>query len=188
MPLEEFMSVLGIDERDERIARFCLATATIAIGQYCRRRLLRGKASERIASHGDLSVPLREYPVEKVIAAHAVRGASMRQIAPALYSIEPEPGQGLDCPASLVLAPAIRQMGRMDAIRVEYCAGYRAGAAPADLAAACMEIAAWKMSRHRRGGMVMTERAGGVPGDWRLEATMPQSARNLLEPYRRRTI
>jgi hypothetical protein len=33
--------------------------------------------------------------------------------------------------------------------RVHYVAGYRPGKAPADLASACLELAAWNMSRYK---------------------------------------
>jgi len=37
IPLEDFKGLLGIDDRDERMARFCLVTATFTIEQYCKR-------------------------------------------------------------------------------------------------------------------------------------------------------
>ena len=63
IPLEEFKALLSIDDREDRISRFCLATATFSIEQYCKRRLLQKKHFERIEYYGDLLLPLREYPV-----------------------------------------------------------------------------------------------------------------------------
>jgi hypothetical protein len=74
-------------------------------------------------------------------------------------------------------------------IRVRYLAGYAADKAPADLASACLELAAWNMSRYRgrRIGMTGNVRGSGKDGE-HLEASMPENVRQLLEPYRRRTI
>jgi hypothetical protein len=74
-------------------------------------------------------------------------------------------------------------------IRIRYLAGYSVGKAPADLASACLELAAWNMScyRGRRIGMTGNVRGNGKDGE-HLEASMPENVRLLLEPYRRRTI
>jgi hypothetical protein len=40
MPIEEFKAVLGIDDREDKLTRFCLVTATCTIEQYCMRRLI----------------------------------------------------------------------------------------------------------------------------------------------------
>jgi hypothetical protein len=74
-------------------------------------------------------------------------------------------------------------------IRVRYLAGYSVGKAPADLASACLELAAWNMSRYRgrRIGMTGTIRGNGGDGE-HLEASMPQNVRQLLEPYKRKVI
>jgi hypothetical protein len=64
--LKEFKSLLGVDDREEKLARFCLVTSTLAIEQYCKRKLLRKKYSERIEFTGDLFLPLREYPVKSI--------------------------------------------------------------------------------------------------------------------------
>jgi hypothetical protein len=41
MALEVFKAVLGIDDREDKLARFCLITSTFTIEQYCKRRLLK---------------------------------------------------------------------------------------------------------------------------------------------------
>ena len=43
MPLDDFKAVLGIDDREDKLARFCLVTASLTIEQYCKRRFLRKK-------------------------------------------------------------------------------------------------------------------------------------------------
>ena len=63
IPLEDFKALLGVDDREEKLARFCLTTATYTIEQYCKRRFLRTKHFERIEYIGDTFMPLREYPV-----------------------------------------------------------------------------------------------------------------------------
>jgi hypothetical protein len=78
---------------------------------------------------------------------------------------------------------------RERAIRVRYSAGYVPGKAPPDLASACLELAAWNMSRYRgrRIGMTGAVRGKGQDGE-HLEMSMPENVRQLLEPYKRRTI
>ena len=58
--LEQFKSVLGVDDREDKLAGYCLVTSTYTIEQYCKRRLLRKKYFERIEVTGDLLLPLRE--------------------------------------------------------------------------------------------------------------------------------
>ena len=41
--LEEFKAVLGIDDREDTLARYCLLTSTYSIEQYCKRWFLRKK-------------------------------------------------------------------------------------------------------------------------------------------------
>jgi hypothetical protein len=54
IPLEEFKAVMGGDDREEKLTRFCLVTATFTIEQYCKRRLIRKKHYEWIEYIGDL--------------------------------------------------------------------------------------------------------------------------------------
>ncbi|MDR0758568.1 MAG: hypothetical protein LBF74_00430 [Treponema sp.] len=70
-----------------------------------------------------------------------------------------------------------------------YRAGYGPGKAPPDLVSACLELAAWNMTRYkgRRIGMTGAVRGSGKDGE-HLEASMPENVRLLLEPYRRRVI
>jgi hypothetical protein len=41
IPFEDFKAVLGIDDREEKLARFCLVTGIFTIEQYCKRRFMR---------------------------------------------------------------------------------------------------------------------------------------------------
>jgi hypothetical protein len=68
-------------------------------------------------------------------------------------------------------------------------AGYAPGKAPADLASACLELAAWNMARYRsrRIGMMGAVRGKGAEVE-HVEASMPENVRGLLEPYQRRVI
>jgi hypothetical protein len=72
IPLDTFKGILGIDERETNLSRFCLVTATYTIEQYCKRRLLRKKHFEHIEYSGDLLLPFREYPVIKVLAVYVI--------------------------------------------------------------------------------------------------------------------
>ena len=68
IPLEDFKAVLGIDDRENKISRYCLVTATYTIEQYCRRRLLVKSHFEDLAFWGDHIIPLSNYPVRKIIS------------------------------------------------------------------------------------------------------------------------
>jgi hypothetical protein len=54
---------LGIDDREEKLARYCLVTSTFTIEQYCKRRLLKKQHSEVFDWTGELFLQLREYSV-----------------------------------------------------------------------------------------------------------------------------
>jgi hypothetical protein len=174
------------------MAAFCLVTATYAIEGYCRRRLLKGKHTEYLDFTGDCLLPLREYPVRGLVsvsynAGRVFSGESL--LAPGLYRRVPE-GESLeDTVHCLSIDPAAGMRRGEKVIRVRYEAGYGAGEIPADLASACLELAAWNMSRYRgrRVGMTGVVRGSGKEGE-HLEASMPENVRQLLEPYRRRTL
>jgi hypothetical protein len=190
IPLEDFKALLGIDDREDKISRFCLITATFTIEQYCKRRFFAKKHFERIESNGDLILPLREYPVREVLAVYAYCSATEPElIEPEFYSLCPEIEERLDIPHTLRLSPALRRLPGLTAFKAVYRAGYTPGKAPADLASACLELAAWNMSRYRgrRIGMTGVVRGSGKDGE-HLEASMPENVRLLLEPYRRRVI
>jgi uncharacterized phiE125 gp8 family phage protein len=191
IPLEDFKAILGIDDREDALSRYCLVTATFAIEQYCLRRFLLKQYHELIESYGDMYVPLREYPVRKVLAVYAYGStAEPELIEPGCYSLCPEIEERLDIPYTLRLAPTVgRRFPGVSAFKAVYRAGYMPGTIPADLASACLELAAWHMSRYRgkRIGMTGNIRGSGKDGE-HLEASMPENVRGLLEPYRRRII
>ena len=196
IPVEEFKTVLSIDDREDKIARFCLVTATLTIEQYCKRRLLRKKHFEQIEFCGDLTIPLREYPVGKVIAAYAIKREKNNGdlLEPEFYEVVPDCsnqrfGTDYDLPFSLSLSPALLRYRGLSAVKVVYWAGYAAGKVPADLAAACLELAGWNLNRYRgrRIGMTGNIRGSGKDGE-HFEMSIPENVRLLLEPYRRKTI
>jgi hypothetical protein len=199
IPLEDFKAILGIDDREDSLSRYCLITATYTVEQYCKRRLLRRKNTDYLTFTGEYIFSLREYPVRKVLSVHAATTGSVQRgkplfssenlVDPKHYYCLPDEGIHEDIPFSLVLRPPIRLSRENMGIRVRYLAGYSTGKAPADLASACLELAAWNMNRYRgrRIGMTGNVRGSGKDGE-HLEASMPENVRQLLEPYRRRTI
>jgi hypothetical protein len=196
IPLEDFKAILGIDDREDTLSRFCLTTASFTIEQYCKRRLFLKKHFERIEFHGDLILPLGEYPVREILAAYIVGtfGETGEPLEQDLYRIIPdleaETGEGPeDTIYSLSLSPALNRGRGLSAVKAVYRAGYACGEAPADLASACLELAAWNMARYRgrRIGMTGNVRGSGKDGE-HLETSIPENVRLLLEPYRRRTI
>ena len=199
IPLEDFKAILGLDDREDALSRYCLITATYTIEQYCKRRLIRKKHTDYLTFTGEYIFNLREYPVRKILPIHAattgtvLRGEALfspeNLIDPKHYFCLPDEGIREDIPFSLVLRPPLRLTREEMGIRVWYLAGYSMGKAPPDLASACLELAAWNMARYRgrRIGMTGNVRGSGKDGE-HLEVSMPENVRGLLEPYRRRTI
>jgi hypothetical protein len=191
IPLEDFKAVLGIDDREDKLARFCLVTGTFTIEQYCKRRLLKKQHFEIVEFSGDLVLPLREYPVVKVLTVYTLSGmgGDGEIVEPEFYSVVPDCGTDEDLPFYLSLSPALKRYGNLQAIKVVYWAGYASGKVPPDLASACLELASWNMSRYRgrRVGMTGNIKGAGIQGE-HFEMSMPENVRTLLEPYRRKTI
>jgi hypothetical protein len=202
IPLADFKAILGIDDREDALSRYCLITATYTIEQYCKRRIFQKKHFERIEFSGDLLLLLREYPVREVLAVYTLGGFGSpgELLEPEFYRIIPdletETGEGPeDTVYSLALSPALGRFPGLTAVKAVYRAGYGIGEAgdpygvPADLASACLELAAWNMSRYRgrRIGMTGNVRGSGKDGE-HLEVSMPENVKQLLEPYRRRVI
>jgi hypothetical protein len=190
IPLADFKAILGLDDREDALSRYCLVTATYTIEQYCKRRLLRKKRFEFLPFHGDYLFPLRDYPVREVVAVyrtHALQEAAL--VENDLYHTIPDCGELEDIPFSLSVSPALRLVRDLSGLKAHYRAGYRLGKIPADLASACLELAAWNMSRYRgrRIGMTGNVRGSGRDGE-HLETSMPENVRLLLEPYRRKII
>jgi hypothetical protein len=135
---------------------------------------------------------LREYPVRKVLSVHADGNHQFDEtsrIGRNYFFCLPDEGIHEDIPFSLVLRPPLRLSRKEGAIKVRYSAGYLPGRVPPDLASACLELAAWNMSRYRgrRIGMTGAVRGKGAEGE-HLEMSMPENVRGLLEAYRRRVI
>jgi hypothetical protein len=199
MPLADFKAILSIDGRDDALSRYCLITATYTIEQYCKRRLVCKKQTDYLTFTGEHIFSLREYPVRKVLSVYAARSESVLQeearftpenlVDPKHYFCIPGEGIHENIPFSLVLRPPFRLNREELGIKVRYLAGYSTGKAPPDLASACLELAAWNMSRYRgrRIGMTGAVRGNGKDGE-HLELSMPENVRGLLEPYKRRTI
>ena len=185
IPLESFKALLGIDDREDKTARFCLVTSTLSIEQYCKRRLLRKKHTEQLPYTGNLFLPLREYPVVSV-NKEQVKVNSGKVLDLRFYRVFPDFGTDEDMPFWIELLPVVRNIRGLKFFSVGYLAGYRASNVPADLASACLELAAWNINRYRgrRIGMTGTVRKEGE----HFELSMPENVRALLEPYRRKVI
>ncbi|MDR0746817.1 MAG: hypothetical protein LBE89_02870 [Helicobacteraceae bacterium] len=116
IPLEDFKAILGLDDREDALSRYCLTTAAYTIEQYCKRRLFLKKHFERIDFHGDLFLPLGEYPVREILAVYALGdfAGPGELLEPDLYRIvsdsETDTGEGPeDMPYSLSLSPALNR-------------------------------------------------------------------------------
>jgi hypothetical protein len=154
--LADFKAILGLDDREDSLSRYCLITATFTIEGYCKRRFFMKKHFERIEPDGGLFLPLREYPVREVLAVYVYYNAVEPELVePEFYSLCPDIEERLDIPHALRLSPALERLPGLTAFKAVYRAGYVPGKVPADLASACLELAAWNMARYkgRRIGM-----------------------------------
>jgi hypothetical protein len=195
----DFKAVLGIDDREDRLSRFCLVTASFTIEQYCKRRFLLKKHIDYLTYTGDYILTLRDYPVRRVYSVHAAREQAAVQgkqlftkdslVTRNYYYCLPDLGINEDIPFSLVLRPPLRNSPNKMMFKVSYTSGYSPINIPPDLSSACLELAAWNMGRYkaRRIGMAGNVRGAGNDGE-HFELSMPENVRSLLEPYKRRVI
>jgi hypothetical protein len=100
IPLEDFKALLGVDDREDTLSRYCLVTAACTIEQYCKRRLLRKKHIETLPFYGNYIFPLREYPVREILACYSVTPNSMEPeiLEDDLYHTIPDCGVTDDLP------------------------------------------------------------------------------------------
>jgi hypothetical protein len=201
MPLVTFKGLLGIDDREDKLAAFSLVTSTFSIEQFCKRRLLRKKYFETVEFCGDLLLPLREYPVTDVLAVYTMSNEQLaisndkkkkgcgEILEREFYRLIPDCESGLDVPYSIELSPALLRYRGLSTVKVVYWAGYGKDIIPDDLRAACMELAAWNFNRYRgkRIGMTGNIKGAGKEGE-HFEMSMPENVRGLLEAYRRKLI
>jgi len=196
-----FKTLMGIDDREDKLATFSLVTSTFTIDQYCKRHLLRKKYFETIDFCGDLLLPLREYPVTDVLAAYAISNEQLaisngkrkkecgNLIEREFYRLVPDCESNLDVPYSIELSPALQRYRGLKLVKVVYWAGYGKDIIPDDLEAACFELASWNFNRYRgkRIGMTGNIKGSGKEGE-HFEMSMPENVKQLLEPYKRKTI
>jgi hypothetical protein len=149
--LRDFQAVTGADERDAALCAFVLVTATHAIEHYCARRLLLKKHTGYLDCYPDDVSILREYRVRKIHrvynGTHHIFGPETIIAHNAYYTL-PEAGSGEGIPFFLAFTANRLRYGEK-VLKVKYTAGYTPGDVPADLKAACLELAAWNMSRYR---------------------------------------
>ena len=185
IPLDEFKALMGIDDREDKTARFCLVTSSLSIEQYCKRKFLWKQYFESIKLSDRLLVILKEYPVSEILAVSILNG---QIIEPEFYRPMIGNDYNEEMPFELFLSPSLKPYN-LTAIKVIYLAGYKPCSVPADLSAACLELASWNMNRYkgRRVGMSGNIRSSGVQGE-HFEMSIPENVKALIEPYRRKTI
>ena len=185
IPLDEFKAVMGVDDMEDKTARFCLVTSTLSIEQHCKRKFLRKQYFETIKLTDSLLVILKEYPVSEILAVSILNG---QIIEPEFYRPMIGNDYNEEIPFELLLSHSLKPYN-LSAIKVIYLAGYKPSDVPADLTAACLELASWNMNRYkgRRVGMSGNIRGSGVQGE-HFEMSMPENVKALLEPYRRKSI
>ena len=215
IPLEEFKALMGLDDRDDKTARFCLVTSSLTIEEYCKRKFLRKQYFETIPIINNYFVLiLREYPVSEILLVSNEqsnqRFGGMKNegiIEPEFYRPMIGNDYNEEIPFELLLSPSLKHYG-LKAIKVNYFAGYVSKNSeqkaennkklperntplviPINLSAACMELASWNFNRYRgrRVGMTGNIRGAGAQGE-HFEMSIPENVKALIEPYRRKTI
>jgi len=192
--LEDFKALIGIDDRDDKTARFCLVTASLSIEQYCKRKFLRKQYFETIQIINNyLVLPLKEYPVSEILLVSAFSGERYTQengriIEPEFYRPMVGNGYNEEMIFELLLSSSVRPY-EYSFVNVTYIAGYERGSVPEDLSAACLELSSWNFNRYKgkRIGMSGNIKGAGVQGE-HFELSMPENVKVLIEPYRRKTI
>ena len=121
----------------------------LTIERHCKRRLLRKKITERVAFHGDLTVPLAEYPVININSVDVTGNGGELRLDPRYYSVTPDCGIDYDIPFTLSISSFVKRLRGVSALRVDYRAGYTPATVPADLGAACLELASWNFGCYR---------------------------------------
>jgi hypothetical protein len=145
------------------------------------------KYFEKINYTGGFFLPLREYPVTKILTVNLYGNGEI--LEPEFYNSLPDLGTDYDLPFSIELSPALLRFKGLKAIKVIYFSGYNKGAAPADLASACLELASWNFNRYKgkRIGMTGNIKGAGKEGE-HFEMSIPENVKALLEPYKRKVI
>jgi hypothetical protein len=69
IPLEDFKTVLGVDDREDKLSRFCLVTASLSIEQYCKRRLLQKNILKILNSQFYIFVSTIYQPTSPIIVS-----------------------------------------------------------------------------------------------------------------------
>ena len=211
IPLDEFKALMGVDDRDNKTARFCLVTSTLTIEEYCKRKFLRKQYFEVFKWSGHLVLILNEYPVSEILAVYTYNDLQVSENCGMI--LEPEfyrPMIGNDynegIPFELLLSPSLKPY-QLKLLKVIYSAGYVSKSneyltdneklpdkytpltVPANLSAACLELASWNFNRYKgkRIGMSGNIRGAGVQGE-HFEMSIPENVKALIEPFRRKTI
>ena len=68
--LENFKVLMGVDDKEDRTARFGLLTASLSIEQYYKRKFLKKQYFEVFKWTSHLQMILKEYPVSVVFSRY----------------------------------------------------------------------------------------------------------------------
>jgi len=163
---------MGVDDREDRLCRFCLVTASLSIEEYCKRKFLRKNYFEVFRWSGHLLLLLKEYPVSEILSVYTFNEKQFFEncgmiLEPEFYRPMVGNGYNEEIPFELLLSPSLKPY-QFKAIKVIYSGGYITKnndqrtvsneelpeynlplVVPSDLSAACLELASWNMNRYR---------------------------------------
>ena len=189
--LDDFKAIAGVDDRDDKLSRFCLMASTKAIEHYCMRQLLRRYHYQFFTLPDTTYFELEQYPVRKIVSSYTEQHQPFQKtiINPKEYYFSPDFDNDEDIPHTVVFRKPIPFVHKKTSLMIRYLAGYSKDKTPADLAAACLELAAWNMNRYRGRRIGKTRYVRGRSDDDEIfELVMPENVKALVEPYRRKTI
>ena len=111
--LEEFKALMGVDDRDDKLCRFCLVTSTLTIEEYCKRKFLRKQYFEVFKWTGHLVLILKEYPVSEIFAVYTYNDLQVSEncgmiLKPEFYRPMIGNDYNEEIPFELLLSPSLK--------------------------------------------------------------------------------
>jgi hypothetical protein len=188
--VETCRSVLEYSESENNFVGFLVTTATGIIERHLGRRIMYRRNVDYLSSLGSNDLFLREYPVRDITSVYfdlTRHFTEETKLFPSQYDFTPDPEGLADVPGTLrIITDETLPLGRK-CVKIVYHAGFMNDEIPADLQMAVIELVAWNYARIRtkQVGVKASVTGRDAPD---LESSIPENVKQLLEPFRRRTI
>jgi len=104
---------MGVDDRDDRLCRFCLVTSALTIEEYCKRKFLRKQYFEVFKWTSHLVLILKEYPVSEIFAVYTYNDLQVSEncgmiLKPEFYRPMIGNDYNEEIPFELLLSPSLK--------------------------------------------------------------------------------